>query len=185
MPIENYQPAVEAIDAFLKQVVRLGGLRLKYRITAGAGAADPNKFESREIYVEIAGPDIDLVLEKNAELLRSLEHIAAKTLRLEPEEHDLISFDARGYKAMRAQELRMAADNAAEQVRLTKQPYNFSPMNSRERRMLHLALQSYEDLRSESSGEGARRYVVVYPKNWKPHAGPDAGATRARTFGRR
>ena len=82
MPIENYQSAVEKIDAFLKMVVGKGGLRLKYRITAGAGAADPHKFESREIYVEIAGPDVDLVLEHNAELLRSLEHIAAKSLRL-------------------------------------------------------------------------------------------------------
>ena len=79
MPIENYQSAVETIDAFLKMVVGKGGLRLKYRITAGAGAADPHKFESREIYVEIAGPDVDLVLEHNAELLRSLEHIAAKS----------------------------------------------------------------------------------------------------------
>jgi spoIIIJ-associated protein len=61
MPIENYQSAVETIDAFLKTVTSKGGLRLKYRITAGAGAADPHKFESREIYVEIAGPDVDLV----------------------------------------------------------------------------------------------------------------------------
>ncbi len=50
--------------------------------------------------------------------------------------------------------------------------------------MLHLALRNYEDLRSESSGEGMRRYVVVYPKNWQPQAAPPAGAARARTFGR-
>ena len=184
MPIENYQTAVEKIDALLKMLTGIGGLRLKYRITAGAGAADPNKFESREIYVEIAGPDVDLVLERNAELLRSLEHIATKMLRLEPEEHDVISFDARGYKATRALELRASADTAAEQVRQTKQPFNFAPMNSRERRMLHLALRDYEDLRSESSGEGMRRYVVVYPKNWQPQAAPAAGIARARTFGR-
>ncbi len=184
MPIENYQSAVETLDAFLKMLTTRGGLRLKYRITAGAGAADPNKFESREVYVEIAGPDVGLVLEHNAELLRSLEHIAAKLLHLEPAEHDLISFDARGYKALRAQELRLAADTAAEQVRRTSEPYQFAPMNSRERRMLHLALKNYEDLRSESSGEGMRRYVVVYPKNWQPRTTPPTGATRARSFGR-
>ncbi|MGC1783437.1 MAG: R3H domain-containing nucleic acid-binding protein [Acidobacteriaceae bacterium] len=184
MPIEDYRVAVAKIDALLKVLTGIGGLRLKYRITAGAGAADPNKFETREIYVEMAGPDVDLVLERHAELLRSLEHIAAKTLRLEPEEHGLISFDARGYKAMRAQELRMAADTAAEQVRHTGQPYNFAPMNSRERRMLHLAFQNYDDLRSESSGEGMRRYVVVYPKNWEPQPSRPAGVSRARTFGR-
>ncbi len=184
MPIENYQAAVEKVDAFLKTVTGIGGLRLKYRITAGEGAADPNKFESREIYVEIAGPDVDMVLERNAELLRSMEHVAAKALRLEPEEHGLISFDARGYKAMRAQELRLAADTAAEQVRLTNQPYTFAPMNSRERRMLHLALRGYENIRSESSGEGMRRYVVVYPKDWQPQSAPATGVARARTFGR-
>jgi spoIIIJ-associated protein len=184
MPIENHRTAVEKIDALLKTVTGLGGLRLKYRITAGEGAADPHKFESREIYVEMAGPDVDLVLERNAELLRSLEHVAAKALRLEPEEHGLISFDARGYKAMRAQELRLAADTAAEQVRRTSQPYTFAPMNSRERRMLHLALREYEDLRSESSGEGMRRYVVVYPKNWQEQPSPTGGVARARTFGR-
>jgi spoIIIJ-associated protein len=184
MPIENYQTAVGKIDALLKLLTGIGGLRLKYRITAGAGAADPNKFESREIYVEIAGSDVDLVLERNAELLRSLEHIAAKTLRLEPEEHDLVSFDARGYKATRALELRALADTAAEQVRRTQQPYSFAPMNSRERRMLHLALRTHEDLRSESSGEGMRRYVVVYPKDWQEPALPTGGVARARTFGR-
>jgi len=184
MPIENYQTAAEKIDALLKLLTTTGGLRLKYRITAGAGAADPHRFERREIYVEMAGPDVDLVLERNAELLRSMEHIAAKTLRLEPEEHDLISFDARGYKAMRTQELRLAAETAAEQVRRTSQPYQFAPMNSRERRLLHLALREQDDLRSESSGEGMRRYVVVYPKDWQPQVSPVAAASHARTFGR-
>jgi spoIIIJ-associated protein len=183
MPIENLEAAVKKIDAFLKTLTGIGGLHLKYRITAGAGAADPNHFESREIYVELAGPDVTLVLERNAELLRSLEHIAAKTLRLEPEEHELVSFDARGYKATRALELRLAAETAAEHVRKTKQPYNFAPMNSRERRMLHLALRAFQDLRSESSGEGMRRYVVLYPQDWQAPEPRAGGVARARTFG--
>lgn len=184
MPIEDYRTAVAKIDALLKVLTTIGGLRLKYRITAGAGAADPNNFESREIYVELAGPDVNLVLERHAELLRALEHVAAKTLRLEPDEHDVISFDARGYKAMRAQELRMAADTAAEQVRRTGQPYSFAPMNSRERRMLHLAFRNYADIRSESSGEGMRRYLVVYPRDWQAQSNRPSGFTRPRTFGR-
>lgn len=183
MPIEDFQAAVEKIDALLKLMTGKNGLRLKYRITAGAGAADPTGLEARQIYVELAGNDTDLVLEHNAELLRSLEHVAAKALRLEPEEHDLISFDARGYKRIRAQELRLAADTAAAHVRQSGQPYNFSPMNSRERRMLHLAFRDYDDLRSESSGEGMRRYVVVYPKDMQTRQGNEGA--QARGFGRR
>lgn len=185
MPIEDYKAAVETLDSFLKMLAGTGGLRLKYRITAGAGAADPARIEAREIYVELAGPDVNLVLERNAELLRSLEHVGAKMLRLEPEEHELLSFDARGYKAMRAQELRLAADTAAAQVRHSSLPYKFSPMNSRERRMLHLALRNYADLRSESSGEGMQRHVVVYPQSWPQGGAAEDGAPRTRIVGHR
>ena len=42
-------------------------------------------------------------------MLRALEHIAAKIVRLEAEEHDTISFDANSFKALRARELKLAA----------------------------------------------------------------------------
>jgi spoIIIJ-associated protein len=45
-------------------------------------------------------------------------------------------------------------------------------MSSRERRIVHLALRDQADLRTESEGEGLRRYVVVYPKDYKPSARP-------------
>jgi spoIIIJ-associated protein len=164
MPIDDYAGAAQKIAAFLKTLTTTGGLRLKYRITAGAGAADPDGLESREIYVEMAGPDAPLLTQRGGELLRALEHIAAKVVRLEVEEHDKISFDANNFKAIRARELRLAAETAAERVRSSGQPYSFAPMSSRERRMLHLALRNFEDLETESSGEGMRRFVVVYPK---------------------
>jgi len=117
MPIEDYRAAATTISDFLKLLTTTGGLRLKYRITAGEGAADPDGLEAREIYVEIAGPDAGLVTQRNGELLRALEHVAAKMVRLEPEEHDRISFDSGNFKAMRAREMKMAADAAAERVR--------------------------------------------------------------------
>lgn len=164
MPIEDYSAAAQKIADFLKTLMTLGGLRLKYRITAGAGAADPAGLEAREIYVELAGPDAGLLTQRGGELLRALEHVAAKILRLENEEHDKISFDAENFKALRARELRLAAETAAERVRRTGQPYSFAPMSSRERRMLHLAFRGYEDLETASSGEGLHRFVVAYPK---------------------
>src|SRR5579875_2289284 len=154
MPIEDYSAAARKIAELLKSLIGLGGLRLKYRITAGAGAADPDGLEAREIYVELSGPDAGLLTQRGGELLRALEHVAAKTLRLENEEHDKISFDAENFKALRAREVKLAA----EKVRRTGQPYGFAPMSSRERRMLHLAFRPYEDLETASSGEGLERY---------------------------
>ncbi|HZU08828.1 MAG TPA: R3H domain-containing nucleic acid-binding protein [Pseudacidobacterium sp.] len=164
MPIDDYSAAAQKIAAFLKNLTALGGLRLKYRITAGAGAADPEGLEAREIYVELAGPDAYLLTQRGGELLRALEHVAAKIVRLEADEHDKISFDANNFKTLRARELKMAAETAADKVRRTGQPYSFAPMSSRERRMLHLAFRSYDDVETASSGEGLRRYVVAYPK---------------------
>jgi spoIIIJ-associated protein len=174
MPIADHAAAAQKIAAFLKTLTSTGGLRLKYRITAGAGAHDPDGLEAREIYVEMSGPDAVLLTQRGGELLRALEHIAAKIVRLEAEEHDTISFDANSFKALRARELKLAAETAAERVRSTSQPYSFSPMSSRERRMLHLAFRDYADLETESSGEGLRRFVVVYPKG--------AARPRGRSF---
>jgi spoIIIJ-associated protein len=39
-------------------------------------------------------------------------------------------------------------------------------MSSRERRILHLALRDEQDLHTESDGEGLRRFVVLYPKDY-------------------
>ena len=182
MPIDDYSAAAQKIADFLKTLTHVGGLRLKFRITAGPGAADPAGLEAREIYVELAGPDAGLLTQRGGELLRALEHVAAKVLRLENEEHDKISFDAENFKALRARELKLAAETAAERVKSTGQPYSFAPMSSRERRMLHLAFRAYPDLETASTGEGLRRYVVAYPKGY---AHEDGGPRQERFSGRR
>ena len=164
--MDDLAQAAEKVAALMRTLTSTGGLRLKYRITAGAGAVDPDGFERRDIYVECKGPDAGLLLDRDGELLRALEHIAAKVLRLEPEEHDRISFDAEGFKAARVRHLRTLADDAIDQVDDTGQPYRFPPMSSRERRMLHLFLRD-SGLQSASSGEGPRRFVVLYPEGYR------------------
>jgi|SRR5438874_4812926 len=166
MPIPDRVAAARRIDELLRSIVHQAGFRLKYRISATAPVST-ELGEGAEIMVEFAGPDGALLLERNGELLRALEHVALKVLRLESEEHDKLSFDCMNFKTMRAQELKLAAEVAAERVRKTGQPYQFAPMSARERRMLHLAMRDLSDLRTESSGEAERRFVVVYPRDYK------------------
>ncbi|MGB6870558.1 MAG: single-stranded DNA-binding protein, partial [Acidobacteriaceae bacterium] len=64
MPIDDYSAAAQKIAEFLQSLIHLGGLRLKFRITAGPGAADPAGLEAREIYVELAGPDAGLLTQR-------------------------------------------------------------------------------------------------------------------------
>lgn len=184
MPIANYQAAAQTIVEFLKLLTTAGRLRLRYRIVAGAGAADPDGLEAREIYVELTGPDTPLLVERNAELLRAIEHVAAKLIRLESDEHDKVSFDAENYKSLRAQELRLRAETAAETVIRSGQPFAFAPTNSRERRLLHLAFRTLPDVETASFGEGVQRVLVVFPAgyNRNTYAPPQQPVANERPF---
>ncbi len=167
MPIPDKIAAANKINEFLTGIVKHGGLRLKYRITVDPPLPEERDWERPEILVEFAGPDSSLLLDRGGEVLRAIELLAIEMLRLPGNEHEKISFDCNNHRSMRIEELRIAAGVAAERVRKTGSPYEFAPMSSRERRIVHLALRSFEDLHTESQGEGSRRCLVVYPKNYK------------------
>lgn len=179
--MQDLATAAKQVAELLKLLTNPGGLKLKYRVVAGAGAADPDGLEDRLIYVDISGPDAVLLTDNDGEMLRALEHVAARMLQLEPDEHDRVSFDAEGFKADRAADLRETAERGVTYVRDRERPFSFDPMSSRERRLLHLILKQHEDLRTESSGEGPRRFVVLYPKDMpsrpessRPDSRPDS-----------
>jgi spoIIIJ-associated protein len=172
MPIPDKVAAAQKINELLRGIVANAALRLKYRITVDPPLAEERDWERPEILVEFMGPDSNLLLERGAELLRAIELLAIESLRLPGNEHEKISFDCMNRRAMRLEELRIAANVAAEKVRKTGAPYEFAPMSSRERRIVHLALRDFDDLRTESQGEGMRRCLVVYPKNYKPAGKP-------------
>jgi spoIIIJ-associated protein len=160
---------IEKTKEFLQTLLRSSGLNLEFKILASkehveAAASAP---ASPEISVEFTGPDTPLLTARNAELLHSIEHLAAKVLRLEPDQHDRISFDAENFKALRNRELEQMAEAGADRVRATNRSYSFPPMNSRERRLLHLALAA-SGLPTASSSDGPRRFVVAYPEGQQP-----------------
>ena len=168
MPIADKVAAANQINEFLAGIIRNGGFQLKYRITVDPVIEDNSDWDPPEILVEFAGPDSTLLLARYGELLRSLELLATNALRLHAGEHGKVNFDCGNQRALRLQELRTAAEVAAEKVRRTGSSYAFAPMNSRERRMVHLSLRDAADLHTESEGEGRERHLVVYPKDRAP-----------------
>jgi len=149
------------IDSFLKPTLAAAGFNVNYEITN----AEPTEgdVETPDLVVKFTGPDVDLLLTNKAELLLALEHLTMEMLRMSSEDHSRISFDANDYRLLRIEELRLSAMTAAEKVKRTGQPFRFNPMNSRERRIIHLALRGETEIRSESLGSGPQRQVVVYP----------------------
>jgi spoIIIJ-associated protein len=153
----------ERIHEFLNQVIGNTGFELKFQICRGE-TRHPD-FENPETVVKFSGPDVDLLLANKAELLLALEQLTMETLRMPPEQHSLLCFDANDYRMLRIEELRVSALTAADRVKRSGMPFSFNPMNSRERRIIHLALRNEAAVRSESAGVGPHRQVVIYPAN--------------------
>lgn len=149
------------IESFLHRLLADAGFNLTYRILPGE-SSNP-EIENPEIMVKFSGPDVDLLLANRAELLLAFEQVTMEMLRMPSEDHARISFDANDYRLLRIEELRLSAGAAAEKVKKSGVPFRFSPMNSRERRVVHLALRNEDTLRSESAGVGGFRHVVIYP----------------------
>ena len=184
------------IDGFLRSLFGTAGIEANYEIRDVESADDD--FETPDVVVKFSGPDVDLLLSNKAELLLALEHITMEMLRMPSEDHSRISFDANDYRLLRIEELRVSATTAAEKVRRTGVPFRFNPMNSRVRRVIHLALRADTGVRSESLGSGPSRQVVVYPAGMaslpepprgmpppRNSRGPGRGGDRDRGPGRR
>jgi spoIIIJ-associated protein len=167
MPHKKFTVAEEGprIEKFLKHVFELAGFKLDF--TVAEGETPHPDFENPDLMIRFTGGDVDLLLENKTELLLALEHLTMEALGMAGEEHSRICFDANDRRILRIEELRMSALAAAEMVKKSKQPFHFSPMNSRERRILHLALRGETVVRSESVGEGPIRQVVVVPFDLK------------------
>jgi len=153
------------IEQFLNHILKLAGFQLTFKVAEGE-TPHPD-FENPDLMVRFTGADVDLLLSNKAELLLALEHLTMEAIGMAPEEHSRICFDANDRRILRIEELRMSAQTAAERVKKSRQPFHFSPMNSRERRILHLALRDETDVRSESVGEGPIRQVVIVPAELK------------------
>jgi spoIIIJ-associated protein len=156
--MERYVPVLES---FLRELLRHSGLELTFTINRGQPAED--SAPETALVVDLSGTDAGLLLEKNGALLDALEYLALKAVRADEERLGRISFDCQDWRWLRAQELRLAAQVAAERVMETGDPFSLNPMSARERRIVHLALKDQPRVRTLSEGFGPNRKVVIHP----------------------
>lgn len=184
----------DKIEEFLDAVLDTMDFDVTYDLLDGEDVGD--YFEKPSLVVKFEGHDVGFLMANKGEAMLALEQLTQEVLRMASDEHALLCFDANDYRLLRQQELRISALTIAERVRESQTPYRFNPMTSRERRILHLALRDETDLRSESSGVGPHRHVVVYPAGMASlpdppppppmrRSGPGGGGGRDGRDGRR
>src|SRR4030095_11696308 len=90
--------------------------------------------------LSIEGADEGLLLNQGGELLDAMQQILNQAYGRNLPRGQRIICDANNYRAARESELRAMAEHAARQVRATSAAFVFGPMDSSERRVIHLAL---------------------------------------------
>ena len=162
MPKQIFDAATmkQQLEAFLPGIIQHGHFQLKFEIQNTAGQLDRD-YENPDLVVDFSGPDMPLLLENKAELLRAIEQIALEAIGLDHDSQDKILFDCQEHRMMRFAELGLAAQAAAEKVARSGVPFRFGSMSGRERRVIHMALRGNNAVHTESEGFGINRQVVV------------------------
>ncbi len=74
-----------------------------------------------------------------------------------------VQLDVHGYRQKPRTDLEELAYRMAETVRATREPITLRPMSSVDRRIVHITLSDVEGVKTESTGEGRNRRVVIEP----------------------
>jgi len=76
-------------------------------------------------------------------------------------EAPLLRLDINNYRSLKDESLGELAKKAARRARFYKQPVILEAMSAYDRRIIHTELAAHPDIKTESTGEGRQRRVVV------------------------
>lgn len=111
--------------------------------------------------LDLSGEDVSFLLAENGEMLDAFETLLFQIYGRNLDREHRFTCDANGFRRTRKAELQVMARFAAGNVRKSSKPFTFGVLNSTERRVIHLTLQSETDLVTESVGIGHDRRLQV------------------------
>jgi len=113
--------------------------------------------------LNVTGNRINRLIGRRGETLSSLQHIVRLICSRRLERRANVIVDVAGYKAGRSNRLRGLAQRMARQAVQQQRTITLEPMHANERRIIHLALRSRQDVTTRSVGEGRTRKVTIVP----------------------
>lgn len=115
--------------------------------------------ESFRLNIETESPQ--LLIGENGQTLSEIQYLLRLILRRKIGSDIFFDLDINGYKNKKASYLEELAKSMADEVVLTRQDRELSPMPSQDRRIIHLTLSNRTDVITESLGQGLERRVVI------------------------
>lgn len=115
------------------------------------------------IILEIESPDSKFIIGKQGATLISLQHILKMLVRAKTDDYINFSVDVNGYKRQQDNHIREVANTMASEAIVNGRAITMEPMNGYERRLVHLELEKNDNVKTESTGEGENRKVMISP----------------------
>ena len=107
---------------------------------------------------------VSMLIGERGNNLVAVEHLLKKIInKKKGEEEQRFTLDINDYRMKRMEDLKQDVKNAAREVRLYHRESPLRPMSSFERRIVHLLLEEYPDITTESVGADPERRVVIKP----------------------
>ena len=116
------------------------------------------------LYLDIVTRDSALLIGKHGSTLNSLQLLLNMMVKHSPEERVNVILDTSGYRVRRERLIEKLALEAAKDAVDTGIGVALEPMNSSERRIVHVLLKENPDVVTSSDGDGISRRVVISPK---------------------
>ena len=138
---------VGGVDGFLENLVKVFPLEISYRVQRH------NSF----LFVIFDGPDKQLLLWKDGQLLLALQHVLNKI------SGEKVQVDCEFFRKRKEKKIHEYALQAAQQVRQSGRNEILELMNPYERRIVHIAVNQVPGITSESLGDGFLKRVKVFP----------------------
>ena len=117
-----------------------------------------------EFILDIVGRDLGVLIGRRGDTLRDLEFVTRLIVATKFGRQIMLNVDVEGYRGRRERILRELAKRMAERVKQNRQPITLEAMPPQERRIVHLSLKDSQYVRTESTGEGDHRRVMILPK---------------------
>ena len=121
--------------------------------------------DEENIKVDITGDDLSFLIGYRGQSLDALQSILTHIYYKKSDEWPVLLVDINDYNAQRIERLHNIARRSIDKVRFFQNEVILPYMNPWERRQVHTLISEYDDVISESQGEGRNRRVHLKPKN--------------------
>jgi len=118
--------------------------------------------EGSELHLNIKGDDLDLLTNKRGAVLDALQFLINK---MHGQKGGRIFIDCDGFRSRHEEDISGLALRLGEKAKRLRKPVTINSLNAHDRRLVHMALQDDQELRSRSKGDGEFKKVVIYPNN--------------------